>query len=315
MQRITVDPNTLQAPDYMSAQLSAPRNALKAVLPTLTDDEAAAALLSAWQASQTQKLAEWTAQLAADTLQRAVEQQRADDERVQGEARHAKEVADAQEEDRKKNRRKFVPLVPRTKTGMLVRLPLPYATRRLEKCEWVPMWFYTPDGFKAASAANGRGDDDPMTLMKNEDGSLSTASNVRAPKGTVADKDLSFEFFCLASVNMLDAMKSAGWPDERIAMFASFWSEIQEHALRYSGEELDRQVLLLYQEEERRRWHHAEASASDAPYDMSHVDAEILAEVKDRLHVADKERRFLLFVSFNHKLQRRATLTNSFPPH
>lgn len=236
MQRITVDPNTLQAPDYLSAQLSAPRDALKAALPTLTDENAAAALLSAWQARHTQELAEWTTQLAADTLDRATEQQREEDARAQGEAKHAKEIADAQDEDRKKNRRKFTPLVPRTRTGMLARLPLPYATRRLEKCEWVQMWFYSPEGFKAASAANGRGDDDPMTLTKNEDGSLSTASNVRAPRGTVADKDLSFEYFCLASVNMLDAMKSAGWPDDRITMFASFWSGIQEHPLRYSGE-------------------------------------------------------------------------------
>lgn len=294
MQRISVDPNTLQAPDYTSAQLSAPRDALKAALPTLTDEDAAAALLSAWQASHAQKLVEWAAQIGADTLQRDAVRQREDDERAERDARHAKEVADAQDDDRKKNRKKFLPLVPRMKTGMLARIPLPYATRRLEKGEWVQMWFFTPEGFKAASTANGRGDDDPMTLTRNEDGSLSTATNVRAPKGTVADKDLSFEFFCLASVNMLDAMKSTGWAGERIAMFASFWSEIQEHTLRYSGEELDRRVLLLYQEEERLRWHHTVASASEAPYNMAHVDAEILVEVKDRLYAADRERRFQL---------------------
>lgn len=308
MQRISVDPTNLQAPDYLSAEQSAPRNALKAALPTLTDASAATALLSVWQAEHAQKMAEWTAQLAADVLRLAGDQQREDEEAEARDALLAKEIADARDDDRKKNRRKYQPLVPRTDTGFLARIPLPYATRRIDKCEWLQLWFYTPDGFKAASAANGRGDDDPMTITKNDDGSLSTVANAKAPKGTVADRELSFESFCLACVNMLDAMKNADWPDDRITMFASFWSEIQEHPLRHSGEELDRRVLLLYQEEERVRWHHTASSSSVPPYDMSRVDAGILAEVKERVYTADREKRFQTFVSIfnsNCKLDRR----------
>lgn len=297
MQRISTDPSTLQPPDYTSAHLSVSRDALRAVAPNLTDGEAAAALLSAWQADHAQKLAEWTAQLAADSLQLVAAQQLEDTERAASEMLRAKEVDDAREDDRKKNRKKFTALVPRTRAVVLARIPLPYAQRRLEKCEWLQMWFYTPDGFNAASTGNRRGEDDPLTLTRNDDGSLGTTANGKAPRGTVEDRDLTFENFCLASANMLDAMKSAGWPDERIRMFASFWSGIQEHSLRYTGKELDRRVLLLYQEEERLRWHHTVSSLSESPYDMSHVDAEILAEVKDRLQTADREARFLLTVS------------------
>lgn len=157
-----------------------------------------------------------------------------------------------------------------------------------------------------------------MVLTKNEDGSLTTTSSAKAHKGTVADRDISFEFFCLASVNMLEAMRSAAWPQDRITMFASFWSEIQEHPLRHTGEELDRRVLLLYQEEERLRWHHTAASSSDSPYDMSSVDAEILAQVKDKLYTADRERRFQLSVSHppRRSLQTRLTdlILSRIPP-
>lgn len=297
MPRILIDPNTLLAPDYASAQMAAPRDALKAIVPTLTEAQVVAALASAWQAEHAQRLADWTAQQAADALLLVAAQQQEDDQTAARDILRAKEIDDAREEDRKKNGRKFLPLVPRKRTAMLARLPLPYATRRMEKCEWLPLWFYSPDGFKAASAANGRGEDDLMTLTSNEDGSLTTASNAKAPRDMVADRDIGFEFFCLASVNMLEAMRSAAWPDERIAMFASFWSEIQEHSLRHTGEELDRRVLLLYQEEERRRWHHTVASSADSPYDMSNIDAEILAEVKDRLYAADREKHFKLQMS------------------
>lgn len=297
MSRITIDPNTLQAPDYTSNLLSAPRNALKAALPNLTDAEAAAALLNVWQADNILQKTNWTAQLAADALHLANEQQLEDDEQAARDALRTKELEDARDDERKKNRRKYVALVPRKKTVLLPRIPLPYATKRMEKGDWVPMWFFTPEGFKAASAANGSGDDDPMTLTRNDDGTLTTATSVKSPKGAIADRDITFEYFCLASVAMLDAMKAAGWQDERIAMFASFWSEIQEHPLRHTGDELDRRVLLLYQEEERRRWHHTVSSSADAPYDMSSVDTEILAEVKERVYSTDREKRFQMSVS------------------
>ncbi|KAF7981966.1 hypothetical protein HWV62_30773 [Athelia sp. TMB] len=291
MQRITIDPYTLQPPDYTSPALATTRNAVKALIPALTDDEAAAALKSAWEAENTQKRNEWTAQLAADATLEANARQLQEADRLAREALKVQDAEDAKEEDRKKNRRKYLPLVPRKKALAIQRIPLPYATRRMEKGEWLPMWLYTPDGFRAASAANGRGDDEPLTVTKNEDGSLTTSASAKAPKGVVADRDISFEFFCLASVNMLDAMRSAGWPNDRIAMFASFWSEIQEHELRHTGEELDRRVLLLYQEEERLRWHHTTSSSSDPPYDMSNIEEDLLKEVKERLYATSKDRR------------------------
>lgn len=68
MPSILIDLNTLQAPDYASAQVVAPRDALKAILPALTEAQAVVALALVWQVEHMQQIAEWTAQQAADTL-------------------------------------------------------------------------------------------------------------------------------------------------------------------------------------------------------------------------------------------------------
>lgn len=139
MPRISIDPNTLQAPDYTSPQLAAPRDALRTAIPNLTEAQAITALATAWQAEHAQRIAEWTAQQAADALQQTTDQQQEDDQAAARNALRAKEAEDAREEDRKRNRRKFLPLVPRKRTALPARLPLPYATRRMEKAEWIPL--------------------------------------------------------------------------------------------------------------------------------------------------------------------------------
>ena len=88
---------------------------------------------------------------------------------------------------------------------------------------------------------------------------------------------------------MIDAMSRARWPNDRIKMTANFWSNLTVHPFRSSGNQLDKNTLLLYQGEQRKPWHQAISSPGHR-YDLSRINEQLLTQTKDRLYWKEQER-------------------------
>ena len=82
---------------------------------------------------------------------------------------------------------------------------------------------------------------------------------------------------------MIVAMEEADWPQERVAMLAKFWGNLQIHELRSSRDPLDQKTLIVYQAEQRRLWHLAISSPQGA-YNLSRINEEIMRKTRDKVY-------------------------------
>ena len=82
---------------------------------------------------------------------------------------------------------------------------------------------------------------------------------------------------------MIVAMEEASWPQERVAMLAKFWGNLQVHELRSSRDPLDQKALIVYQAEQRRLWHLAISSPQGA-YNLARINEEILRKTREKVY-------------------------------
>jgi len=87
---------------------------------------------------------------------------------------------------------------------------------------------------------------------------------------------------------MINIMSHARWPNNRIKMTANFWSNLTVHPFRSSGNQLDKNTLLLYQGKQRKLWHQAISSPGHG-YDLSRINEQLLSQTKDRLYWKEQE--------------------------
>jgi hypothetical protein len=94
---------------------------------------------------------------------------------------------------------------------------------------------------------------------------------------------------------MLTTMAECGWPEDRREMFHEFWTNIQLHEYRDSGEPRDQRALMMLQDKGRKRWHMTAAAASSAHeiYDLAPICETKLAECwrKIDIQMRDSENR------------------------
>ncbi|KAG2094814.1 hypothetical protein BD769DRAFT_1395077 [Suillus cothurnatus] len=112
-------------------------------------------------------------------------------------------------------------------------MPCSYALRKLDKGEYVKLWYFTNDGLDEANLKKTV-DDDAMIMSTLADGSTAwvSAASTRNARAVINDEDLPFEEFCQACPRMLTAMEQADWPEDRVRMMVKFWRNIQVHKYR-----------------------------------------------------------------------------------
>jgi hypothetical protein len=290
MPRIIIDPNNLQCPDYTLPIYANARAAF--VNDTTTEAQAAAILANVWQANNTVDIQQWQDQMDADAQALEDRQRDAENERVQREEAAARESEEQRRDEMKKNKSKYAQIPARGVPRHAPAIAAYYATRRMEKGEYVPLWYYTNKGLQHALLSYHKANDEAMALVQRPDGSTSLipAAASSDAKGVIDDQDIEFEEFCIASSRMVEAMGIAEWPADRIRMMTTFWSNLQSHPFRSSPDDLDRRTLLLYQAEQRRQWHFV-MTTPNAGYDLSAINEELLRDTKERLYWRDRDRK------------------------
>ena len=289
MPRILINPNSLLCPDYTLQVFEQTHTAL--VNDTTTHAQAAALLTNLWTASNAAENLLWQAQLDADELEADAAHQQEDKELALREAEARREKEDLHKEEQKKNQGKFLPIPGRPVPQRAPVIAAQSASRRMDKGDCIPLWYYTNKGLENALSTYNSTDDEALTLLRRPDGStsLTPTASTKESKGVIEDRDIEWEDFCIAAPRMIEAMGCANWPHEHIQMMLDFWANLQEHPFCSSGAPFEQKSLLVYQAEQRRLWHIAITNPHSG-YNLSLINEYVLRDAKERLFWEDRTR-------------------------
>ncbi|GBE78931.1 hypothetical protein SCP_0201280 [Sparassis crispa] len=296
MARILVNPTVAECPDYASATYAVTRAPL--INANTTEDEAVQLLKNIWKAGNDADKAAWEQQVNDDATDVADQIRLAEEAEVQRLDTLRQEEELSHKEELKKNKEKYLLIPDRDAPTIAPILPATYAVRKMKKGLYTEMHYYTNKGLDEALSGSSTIDDEAMILLQNPNGTTSwvPAASARDSRGVTEDKDLTWEDFCQAAPRMIRAMEEASWPEDRVAMLAKFWGNLQIHELRSSRDPLDQKTLLVYQAEQRKAWHLAIPSPQGA-WNISRINDEIMRKVKERVYwearnLKDNERDF-----------------------
>ncbi|KAI5981226.1 hypothetical protein EDD15DRAFT_2204334 [Pisolithus albus] len=140
-------------------------------------------------------------------------------------------------EERKKYKNKFAPVVDAPLPIGPVHIPSRIALTRMKK--------------------GRQKNNNSFVFVHDEDADTATlvpASSVAdsCSSALVEDVDLSWEDFMQATPRMIESMELNDWPQDRVNVFIEFWSN---HPWRHSDDTFSRRALLVYQGIQRKRWH------------------------------------------------------------
>jgi hypothetical protein len=283
MPRLQINPSLLECPDFSSPTYAAVRGPL--INDDTSEEQAIQLLKNVWNAGNEADRVSWQTQVDED-LALQVEQSRvqaeADERTIQKEIDEAEAL---RKEDIKRNKSKHIPIPNRDVPTVAPVFASNYAVRKMEKGLYVELWYYTNAGLDEAIRNSNTTDDEAMVMIRQSNGSTSwvPAASARTATAVTDDKNILWEDFCQAAPRMILAMEEADWPQERVAMLAKFWGNLQVHELRSSRDPIDQKTLLVYQAEQRRLWHLAISSPQGA-YDLSRINEEILRKTRERVY-------------------------------
>ncbi|KIK75686.1 hypothetical protein PAXRUDRAFT_172037, partial [Paxillus rubicundulus Ve08.2h10] len=125
----------------------------------------------------------------------------------------------AHKEEKKKNKHKYLPIVQGI--GVPTESPVLPATNvvcKLDKGEYVKLWYFMNDGLDDTLDTSTSVDPDAMVMSHLLDGSMAwvPAATACNPTKLVEDQNLIFEDFCQAAPCFVEAIQQANWPDNQV---------------------------------------------------------------------------------------------------
>ncbi|KAG1809147.1 uncharacterized protein BJ212DRAFT_1279844 [Suillus subaureus] len=228
MPRMCNDPNFNTCPDYALDVFANTQAQL--INKNINEEQVIQLLRNFWEANNNADKVAWQCQIANDRKSMHIAEQLEEDECERLEHVQAEEEEAMCKEDGKKNKHKFTPILATGIPDEQAIMPCLYALRKMDKGEYVELWYFTNKGLDEANHKK-MVDDDAMIMSTLVDGSstwVSAASTCNACT-VISDDDLLFEEFCQACPHMLTIMEETDWPEDRIRMMAKFWRNIQVH--------------------------------------------------------------------------------------
>lgn len=219
--------------------------------------------------------------MQAQEAHRAREQQQQQDEeqaRAQIEDQEA-----ALQEERKKNRTKFLPFADTQISTSTPVLPSPLALRKLRKGEYCELYFFTNKGLADAHACSRSLDDEALAITQDDQGlhSFIPVAAARAKHSVIEDRDLTWAQLDEATHRMLQAMKENGWDQKRLEVHLSFWMALGAHEWRHDSEDTAKRALIVYQATARKRWH--DTLGTPHSFNLKYVNEALLNKIRMEL--------------------------------
>ncbi|KAG2750588.1 hypothetical protein P692DRAFT_201692175, partial [Suillus brevipes Sb2] len=145
MDRIRQDPNLEVCPDYASDAFAQTRALLEN--DQVNQEQAVQMLRNIWEANNNAAKARWQVQREEDRRRQEDHRLRNEEEQADRERLQIEEAEAALKEDRKKNKFKYTPIIVPNEPTVI---PSSYATRKLDKGEYVELWYFTNAGLEEA---------------------------------------------------------------------------------------------------------------------------------------------------------------------
>ncbi|KAG6896038.1 hypothetical protein C0993_008849 [Termitomyces sp. T159_Od127] len=277
-------------PDFASEAFTEARNSLRKADDGIDDATAVVMMTQVWNATNRAERAAWDTRIREDGEREA--QRLHGEEQARGDDLREQEERVAASDEMKRNRTKYLDIPMRPPPTLPVEIPSRYATAKLQKGQYVELWYFTNVGLRHARATDATLDEDAMVAIAGRDGrvDLVPAAVAKESKQAVPNRLLTWDNFTVAVRRILFAMEAAAWTEQRIRMLANFWGKLQAHPYRSSPDHLDTEALLLYQDEQRRAWHQAIGSPAGA-WDISIIDETVLARTQEEVYRDDRRKR------------------------
>ncbi|KAJ7124799.1 hypothetical protein C8R43DRAFT_898856 [Mycena crocata] len=255
MARITRNPELDLCPDFAGPVFQAAHDAIVAATQK-TADVVISDFVASWQADWDAKKLAWDVQEKADQDARDLAEKDAREEEARKKAELDAELA-AEQKEADKKKPKINDFDSNKGVGdAIAPRPSAYALRKLERFEYVEVWYFTREGCDdaTATASNHSVNEDAFAFAKVDDlvGIRPVAAAAQS-KNVVLDADLTFDQLLYARNSMLLSMSQYSWPEKHITALADFWYNLENHptrALKYGD-----RIVLSYQAEVRLEWH------------------------------------------------------------
>lgn len=277
--RITVNPYLEECPDYAAVPF-APIIARYQVGTQLTIEQAIDEFKAAWSAGQDMKKAAWNQQEANDAAAAEVVAQQAEAQLEQ-----EKQEVLQQKELEAKEREKKQPKLGDFEIGVGISSRIPkqpsvYATAKLEKGQYVEIWYFSPKGCADTLSSQLTSTPDHIGLSDVK-GVLILRSAVSTPpsKKVIPDKDLSWDEMTKGGMVLVNEMTRAGWNEKHVKLHARLFVTLQSHYLRW--EDKGEAILLTYLARVRREWH--ALSKLEQTFDISVINDVLLEQISSEL--------------------------------
>ncbi|KAG0698266.1 hypothetical protein DFH29DRAFT_777588, partial [Suillus ampliporus] len=205
MPRLNSDPNLNICPDYADNAFADTR--LQLTNENINEAQAIAILKNIWQADNNIAKDQWTRQVEEDTEWREHMNRLNEEEQDRLEQDRLEEDEAARKEDRKKNKFKYTSIPQRDVPTQPVVIPSAYATCKLEKGDFVELWYFTNAGLDDAKLKSSVNDDAMiMAVLAGGETTWVSAASMRNTSTVVDDQNLPFEDFCQACPRIISAM-------------------------------------------------------------------------------------------------------------
>ncbi|KAG1729859.1 uncharacterized protein EDB91DRAFT_1059788, partial [Suillus paluster] len=279
---IQSDPNMDVCPDYASNDFVNTRAQL--INRNITEEQAVQLLRNIWEVNNNTDKCLWQQQMNDDRDKQAHCDRLKEDKEECIKRERLAEEEEAHKEEQKRNKHKYTPIQNTGIPDDLAITPCSYTLRKLDKGEYVEMWYFTNDGLDEALVKKTM-DDDAMVLSTLADGSTAWVSSASTCStwSAINDENLPFEDFCQACLRLLDALLEVDWPQDRIRITALFWRNLQVHKYCSLPDPWTQRTLLVYQAEQHKWWHIIAKSAADL-YDLSEINEKVLEEMRGRVY-------------------------------
>ncbi|KAG6873492.1 hypothetical protein C0993_001405, partial [Termitomyces sp. T159_Od127] len=247
MEAARINPHEQVCPDYASEAFVEARLAFREANEGIDDATAVVTLTQVWNLTNRAERAAWDARIREEEDREAQRARGEEQEREREAEFRAQEERAAISEEIKRNKTKYLDIPMRPPPTTPVEIPSRFATSKLQKGQYVELWYFTNAGLRHARMTDATLDEDAMVAVAGRDGKvdLVPAAAARESKNAVPDRLLTWDDFTVAVRRILFAMETAAWTEQRIKMLANFWGRLQAHPYRSSSDPLDTEALLL----------------------------------------------------------------------
>ncbi|KAI6140041.1 hypothetical protein BKA82DRAFT_3922888, partial [Pisolithus tinctorius] len=162
--------------------------------------------------------------------------------------------------------------------SVIVNRPSQYATNKLTSCDYVELWYFSPEGCNdAAKHARSNTDDTFGISSTNDLLTLRPVALVKASQNACMDHNLTFGKFLQARVLFLHHIRMVPWPEKHINALAMFFWNLESHPQHSTMN--SNAIVLNYASQVCCQWHDELKANNSHVFDISIINDTLMNSI------------------------------------